>query len=74
MEIFALQNLQANLTVHGPIQQNFLLVLYEHFNDKLIISYNCYFVGIIQPVSFWDFPLLLKSVDYLNHELILFWY
>ena len=30
------------------------LVLYEHFDD------NYYFDGIIQPVPFWDFPLLLS--------------
>ena len=35
-------------------------LLYEHFNDHLIISCNCYFDGIIQPITFWDFPLLLS--------------
>ena len=35
-------------------------MLYEHFNDHLIISCNPYFDGIIQPIPFWDFPLLLS--------------
>ena len=49
--------------------QNFLLasmfylllvrLLYEHFNDQLIISCNHYFDGIIQPVPLWDFPLVM---------------
>ena len=36
------------------------MVLYEHFNDHLIISCNRYFDDIIPPVPFWDFPLLLS--------------
>ena len=37
------------------------VVLYEHFNDHLIISWNHhYFDGINQPVPFFDFPLLLS--------------
>ena len=31
-----------------------MLLLYEHFNDHLILSCNRYFDGIIQTVSFWD--------------------
>ena len=37
-----------------------LMVLYKHLNDHLIISCKRYFNGIIQPVPFWDFPLLLS--------------
>ena len=37
-----------------------LILLYEHFNDHLIISYNHYFDSINQPVPFWDIPLLLS--------------
>ena len=36
----------------------------------MIISCNCYFDGIIQPVSFWDFPFylfFLKAIYYLFH-------
>ena len=39
---------------------NNLDLLYEHFNEHLITSCNHYFDGIIQPVPFLDFPLLLS--------------
>ena len=40
-------------------------VLCKHINDQLIISSNCSFDGIIQPVPFWDFPfhlVFLKAI------------
>ena len=45
------------------------MVLYEHFNDHLIISYNRYFDGIIQPESPFvtsPFNLVLLKAIYLN--------
>ena len=43
-----------------------LVVLYEHFNDQLIISCNLYFEGIIHIVPFWDFPHISLSQSNLS--------
>ena len=45
------------------------MVLYEYFNDHLIISYKRYFNGIIQPESPFvtsPFNLVLLKAIYLN--------
>ena len=52
---------EASFHVSGfVLNRKKICLLYEHFNDHLIISCNHYFDGIIQPDPFWDFPLLLN--------------
>ena len=41
------------------VVQTFQL-FYKHFDDQLTKKLNQYFDGTIQPVPFWDFPLLLS--------------
>ena len=36
------------------------MLLYKHFNDHLVKSFNRNFDGLIQPVPFWDFPPTLS--------------
>ena len=46
------------------------IILYKHFKDHLIISYNHYFHVIIEQVPLWDIPFLLsllKAIYYVFH-------